>query len=115
MGQHDALGIEQVAEYQIVNMATMRGDINQGVGIVKVANAVQTADVHTAVNASPEPRKENQEQANSTVGEIRRDGLRDPISFCAESRLSRGLAVWLRGINGLNNLPDPRGFNHLSE
>ena len=56
MGHRDALGVEQVAEYQIVNVATMRGDIDQGVGVVKVANVVQSADVYSAVNASPEPR-----------------------------------------------------------
>ena len=115
MGQHDAIRIKQVAEHQIVNMTTMSRHIDEGMGIVEISDAVQTADADTAIYTPPEPSEKNQKQSNIAVSEIGRDGLGHPISFLTEPSLPTGFPAGLGGMNSSNRLPYLRCFDHLRE
>ena len=55
MRQHDALGVQQVTEHEIINMTAMRRDIDKRVGIVEFSNTIQAANIDAAVDALPEP------------------------------------------------------------
>ena len=74
-------------------MATMSRHIDEGMGVVEISDAIQTADAYTAIYTLPEPSEKNQKQSNSAVSEIGRDGLCHPISFLTEPGLPAGFAA----------------------